>query len=78
MDEVMEQIIDKMSEITDKMDCREFRFKIITTETEVVKFRKFNKLWAIRFSGESKEMKILYDDKIFSVKDFLNLEIERS
>lgn len=71
MDEVMEQIIDKMDEITEKTSCREF--KIITTKTEVVKFYKFDKFAGIKFDIESEEIEILYNDKIYSVNEFLNL-----
>lgn len=68
----IDRVIDKMIELTEKINWS--RFKVRTTKTnELVELHKFSELSAIKNYIESGNIEILYNGKIYNVKDFLNL-----
>jgi len=68
----IDRVIDKMIELTGKINWS--RFKARTTKTnELVELHKFSELSAIKNYIESENIEILYDGKIYNVNDFLNL-----
>ena len=69
---VIDKVIDKMIELTRKTNW--IRFKARTTKTnELVELHKFDEFSAIKNYIESEHVEVLYDGKIYSVNDFLNL-----
>lgn len=73
MKNTMDKIMDKMIEISEKRIMGKIKFKVRTVKDNVIELHKFGEFSAIKNRIESEEMAILYDDKIYSVDDFLNL-----